>query len=57
MPANRFELMTFALQKRCSTAELSRLIEDFNYKAFSLMENLIYFLNLIYSDVLEFQKI
>ena len=24
MPANRFELMTFALQKRCSTAELSR---------------------------------
>ena len=24
MPANRFELMAFALQKRCSTAELSR---------------------------------
>ncbi len=28
MPANRFELMTFALQKRCSTAELSRQLRE-----------------------------
>lgn len=30
MPANGFEPMTFALQKRCSTTELSRQSRNFN---------------------------
>ena len=49
MPANRFELMTFASQKRCTTAELSRhnsyiTINKYQFLIFFLLLRKFYFL-------------